>query len=67
MLEKVRRGGRILYFKVGKKTWRVRVSGRRSKVIIDGTQTGRSNLKPGMKCDITFEDKGVVQDIDCKK
>jgi hypothetical protein len=35
--------------------------------VIDGTQTGRSNLKAGMKCDIAFEDKGTVQVIDCKK
>jgi hypothetical protein len=67
VLDKVRRGGRILYFKAGKKSHRVRVSGRRSEVFIDGTQTGRDSLKPGMKCNIAFEDKGVVQKIDCRK
>ena len=67
VLDKIRRRGRILYFKVGKKTHRVRVSGRRSEVFIDGTQTGRDSLKAGMKCTIAFEEKGVVEKIECKK
>ncbi len=68
VLDRIRRKGRILYFKVGKETHRVRVSGRRSKVMIDGTQTGRDSLKVGMKCTITYGGhKGVVQDIDCRR
>jgi len=68
VLDKVRRGGRKLYFKAGKESHEVRVSSRRSKVMIDGTQTGRNSLKPGMKCTITYGgNKGVVQDIDCRK
>lgn len=68
VLDRVRRSGRKLYFKAGKESHEVRVSGRRSKVVIDGTQTGRSSLKAGMKCTITYGgNKGVVQDIDCKR
>lgn len=67
VLDRVRRGGRILYFKAGGKTRKVRVSGRRSKVVIGGTQTDRSNLKAGMKCDIAFENKGSVRTISCTK
>jgi tripartite-type tricarboxylate transporter receptor subunit TctC len=65
-LDKIKRGGRILYFKAGSENHKVKVSGRRTKVTIGGKKTKRKKLKVGMKCKITYpENGGEAQRVDC--
>lgn len=66
-LDKIKRGGRILYFKAGAETHKVKVSGRRTKVTIAGNKTKRKNLKVGMRCKFTYpENGGEARAVDCK-
>jgi tripartite-type tricarboxylate transporter receptor subunit TctC len=66
-LDKIKRGGRILYFKAGVETHKVKVSGRRTKVTIGGNKTKRKHLKVGMRCKFTYpENGGEARRVDCK-
>ena len=61
------RSGRILYFKAGTETHKVKVSSRRTKVTIAGNKTKRKNLKVGMSCKFTYpENGGEARRVDCK-
>ena len=65
-LDKIKRGGRILYFKAGSENHKVKVSSRRTKVTIGGNKTKRKKLKVGMTCKITYsENGGEAQRVDC--
>lgn len=62
----IKRGGRILSFKAGDETHKVRVSGSRTKVSIGGKATKRKNLKVGMTCKIAYPaDGGEAQSVAC--
>ncbi len=61
-----KRDGRRIFFTAGKNTHKVKVSGSRTKVTIDGAKTKRSNLKPGMDCLVTYPGDGQeAKAIDC--
>jgi tripartite-type tricarboxylate transporter receptor subunit TctC len=65
-LDQIKRGGRILHFKAGAESHKVKVSGRRTKVTIGGNKAKRKNLKVGMKCKITYaENGGEARRVDC--
>lgn len=65
-LDDVKRGGRVLHFKNGNEAHTARVSGSRSKVIIDGKNAKRGALKPGLKCEISYAGNGgEVKSVTC--
>jgi ABC-type Fe3+ transport system substrate-binding protein len=67
ILNAIKRGGRLILFKYKGKDKRIRISGRRTKVFIKGELDDRSNLKPGMKCEITAPEKGrEAETVSCK-
>ncbi len=57
-LDDVKRDGRILVFKNGSAAHTAKVSGSRSKVVIDGKDAKRGALKPGMTCEISYAGNG---------
>ncbi len=57
-LDAIKRGGRLILFKYKGKKQRIKISGRRTMVYIKGQMEDRSNLKPGMKCEVTVPEKG---------
>ena len=66
VLDKIKRGGRFLYFEAGSENHKVKVSSRRTKVTIGGKASKRKKLKVGMKCKITYpENGGEAQMITC--
>jgi hypothetical protein len=66
-LDAVKRGGRVLTFKVkGKDSW-TKVSSANTTVKIGGAKTKRKNLKAGMSCTIRYAGKGqTAKLVDCK-
>ena len=56
--DKVQRGGRILLFTHKGKKMKIRVSGGRSEVMVDGQLAARSALKPGMTCLMNWKKRG---------
>ena len=66
-LDAIKRGGRLILFKHKGKGKRIKISGRRTKVYIKGQMEDRSNLKPGMKCEVTVPEKGrEAKKVSCK-
>ena len=65
-LDKVKRGGRILMFKVnGKDQW-TRVSSSNTKVKINGKETLRKYLKAGMTCKLQYRQGKTAKSVDCR-
>jgi iron(III) transport system substrate-binding protein len=66
-LKDIKRGGRRIYFSRGGKDQRLAISGRRTKVYLNGQLDDRGNLKKGMTCEITAPDKGrEAKTVSCK-
>ncbi len=66
-LDDVRKGGRLLIFKVKGKTQSARVSSSQTKVKISGKKTKRKNLKAGMKCVINYPGNAkTAKSVTCK-
>lgn len=65
-LDKVKRGGRVLMFKVkGKDQW-TRVSSSRTKVKINGKESLRKHLKAGMTCKLNYRQGKTAKSVDCR-
>jgi hypothetical protein len=56
--DKVQRGGRVLRFKHDGKKMKLRVSGSRSEITVAGKLVGRSSLKTGMTCNMSWAKRG---------
>ncbi|MDX1483253.1 MAG: extracellular solute-binding protein [Alphaproteobacteria bacterium] len=66
-LKDIKRGGRRIYFSHKGKDRRMSISGRRTKVYINGKMDDRANLKPGMTCAITAPEKArEAKTVSCK-
>jgi tripartite-type tricarboxylate transporter receptor subunit TctC len=66
-LEDIKRGGRILMFKVGGKGQSARVSSSKTAVRIAGKKAKRAALKSGMKCEITYPGNAqVATEVACR-
>ncbi len=66
-LDSVRKGGRLLVFKVKGKTQSARVSSSQTKVKISGKKTKRKNLKAGMNCVISYPGNAkTAKSVTCK-
>jgi iron(III) transport system substrate-binding protein len=66
-LTEVKRKGRNIYFADKGKKRRLGISGRRTKVYINGQLDDRAKLKAGMKCAITAPEKGrEAKTVSCK-
>jgi iron(III) transport system substrate-binding protein len=64
----VKRGGRIITFKLKGKDERARISRRRTQVYLNDKNISRKKLKPGMTCDVTYPGKGGrATTVSCKK
>lgn len=67
VLTAVKRGGRLLKFKVKKGEHQVKMSRSRSEVVIGGKTSSRSNLKAGMACEISYlGDGNEARKVSCK-
>jgi iron(III) transport system substrate-binding protein len=67
-IKAVKRGGRRIEFEVKGKTHTASISGRRTPVFVNGAQTKRRSIKPGMICEIVYPgDKGEAKRVSCKK
>jgi hypothetical protein len=67
-IDAMKRGGRSVSFKVGDKTHTAKISGSRTKIVVNGVDSTRKSLKKGMSCRITYPgDKEEANKIDCKK
>lgn len=63
----VERDGRILIFKNGAETHKIRVSGSRTEVTVGGKRTDRDRIKSGMSCDVAYSGNGgEAQKVTCK-
>ncbi|MGY9006237.1 MAG: Bug family tripartite tricarboxylate transporter substrate binding protein [Alphaproteobacteria bacterium] len=66
VLDKVKRGGRVLLFKhKGKAHW-TKVSSSKTTVKINGKKTKRKNLKAGMTCNLQYRQGKYAKLVDCK-
>jgi iron(III) transport system substrate-binding protein len=66
-LKDIKRGGRRIHFSRGGKDQRLAISGRRTKVYINGKLDDRDKLKKGMKCEITAPDKArEAKTVSCR-
>ncbi len=66
-LIEVKRGGRVLKFKVKGKIHTARVSRSRTDVMISGKSVARKKLKAGMKCVISYPGSGkVAASVTCR-
>jgi iron(III) transport system substrate-binding protein len=66
-LDAVKRGGRVIEFKVDGKADKARMSRSRSKVTIGGKKAKRGDLKVGMSCKILYpKGGGEAKTVDCK-
>lgn len=66
-LTDIKRGGRRIYFSHKGKDQRLAISGRRTKVYINGQLDDRGKLKKGMKCEITAPEKArEAKTVSCK-
>jgi iron(III) transport system substrate-binding protein len=64
----VKRGGRIITFKLKGKDDNARISRRRTQVSLNGKSASRKKLKPGMTCEVTYPGKGGrASAVSCKK
>jgi len=62
-----KRGGRLIVFDLKGKEAKARISGRRTKVMLQGTAGKRSGIKPGMSCDVTYKGDGSeAKLVSCK-
>jgi hypothetical protein len=65
-LDKVKRGGRVLMFKVkGKDQW-TKVSSSNTKVKINGKESLRKHLKAGMNCKLHYAQGKTAKMVDCR-
>ena len=63
-----KRGGRRMFFKVKGKTHKIKVSGSRTDVLINGELSSRGKVKVGMTCKIVYPGNGKeAKSISCKK
>ncbi|MDX1484630.1 MAG: hypothetical protein R3229_09125 [Alphaproteobacteria bacterium] len=63
-----KRGGRRMFFKVGGKTHKIKVSGSRTDVLIDGELSSRGKVKVGMTCTIVYPGNGKeAKSVSCKQ
>lgn len=63
-----KRGGRRMFFKVKGKTHKIKVSGSRTDVLINGEMSSRAEVKVGMTCKIVYPGNGKeAKSIECKK
>jgi hypothetical protein len=63
-----KRGGRRMEFKVKGKTHKIKVSGSRTDITINGEMSSRGKVKIGMTCKITYPGNGKeAKSISCKK
>lgn len=63
-----KRGGRRMFFMVKGKTHKIKVSGSRTDVLIDGEMSSRGKVKVGMTCKIVYPGNGKeAKSISCKK
>lgn len=67
-LAETEKGGRKLKFKLKDgKTVKTKVSGSRTKVMLAGNPAKRSELKPGMVCEVTYTGSGTeAKQVNCK-
>ena len=64
----VKRGGRIISFKIKGKDESARISRRRTAVFLNGKSASRKKLKAGMSCDVTYPGKGGrASKVACKQ
>lgn len=65
---RLRRGGRVIDITAGGERHRVKVSGRRTKVTMNGKPADRSDIKPGMVCKVEYPgNKQEARSIACRK
>lgn len=63
-----KRGGRRMFFMVKGKEHKVKVSGSRTDILIDGEMSSRGKVKVGMMCKIVYPGNGKeAKSISCKK
>ncbi len=63
----IKRGGRTLGFTVGGKADTARVSGSRTKIMVNGKKAGRGAIKKGMTCKVLYPaGGGEAKSLDCK-
>ena len=63
-----KRGGRRMFFMVKGKTHKIKVSGSRTDVLINGEMSSRAEVKVGMTCKIVYPGNGKeAKSIECKK
>jgi hypothetical protein len=63
-----KRGGRRMFFKVKGKTHKIKVSGSRTDVLLNGEMSSRGEVKVGMTCKIVYPGNGKeAKSISCKK
>lgn len=67
-ITKIKRGGRFLTFKVKGAEKSIKISGRRTKVTLNGAEEDRSKLKTGMRCRVRYPKGGrEAKTVACKK
>ena len=63
-----KRGGRRMFFEVKGKTHKIKVSGSRTDVLLNGEMSSRGEVKVGMTCKIVYPGNGKeAKSISCKK
>jgi hypothetical protein len=64
----LKRGGRRMEFKVKGKTHKIKVSGSRTDITVNGEMSSRGKVKVGMTCEIKYPGNGKeAKSIACKK
>ena len=67
-ITKKKRGGRRMYFMVKGKEHKVKISGSRTDVMLNGELSSRGKIKIGMVCKIAYPGNGKeARSLDCKK
>ena len=63
-----KRGGRRMFFNVKGKTHKIKISGSRTDVLLNGEMSSRGEVKVGMTCKIVYPGNGKeAKSISCKK
>ncbi|MFT5539883.1 MAG: iron(III) transport system substrate-binding protein [Alphaproteobacteria bacterium] len=66
-IDEIKRRGRTIIFTQGGKTQNMSVSGRRTKVMVDGKKVRGRSIKPGMNCEITAAERSPeATSVTCK-
>jgi iron(III) transport system substrate-binding protein len=66
-IDAVKRGGRVIEFKVAGKADKAKISGSRTKIKIGGQASRRKNLKAGMICKVLYPSGGgEAKSVECK-